>query len=119
MTNEKAANIAKAILNKLGVSPDSELYMLYLNKLIGYCRDELLKSVKHELKSIEGDPVGGEFYNAMIEHHKVNQVLVITINKKDGKRIVGHTSFGTTPEHAREAKALGDGIASTIVDIPK
>ena len=125
MTNEKAQNIAREILKELGINPEHELYLLYSNKLIGFIKNNLLKSIKHELRSLmdAGEPVNAEFFTRVANFHKVTQVIVLTVKKiatPGGlKRTLGYAPFGVNPGEYKEAQALGESITTALQSVQK
>ena len=105
ITNEKSANIAKKILKAIDLDETSEDYKLNINRLVGFTKNDLLPSIKHELKG--GDPLSEETLNEALKFHKFDAVLLVGFKPIKGKQNITYMPFGKNPNYTNMANNVG------------
>ena len=105
ITNEKSANIAKKILKAIDLDETNKDYKLNINRLVGFTKNDLLPSIKHELKG--GDPLSSEVLSEALEHHKFDAILLVGFKPIKGKQNITYMPFGKNPNYTNMANNVG------------
>ena len=118
MTNEKAQNISKEILKSLKIEPNDIDYPLWNNLLIGYVKNKLVKSLKRELTTDNGDPANLEQMQKIAKFHQLNTVVMFGIKRlPDKKMIATFAPYGITEYDYILGKNLGESIRNAVMGV--